>query len=191
MVTDYFYWFLFTFSRLSFDKEASITKAKKFIELYEKAGISKERVLIKLSSTWEGIQAGKYVANILYRFSIFCIIAFLHHSVVSNFKFLINLWILSLKINICSYHYFTVYSCVQQNVTIFGFLGIFTPTSTVYMWPAQMELYLTVVLFQYIYCTSSHSKAFQNVSHSTAWKNTIPYIEITQYMIYMTSTKVT
>ena len=51
----------FSFCRLSFDVEGSVDKAKKFIELYEKAGISKERVLIKLSSTWEGIQAAKYV----------------------------------------------------------------------------------------------------------------------------------
>ena len=36
-----------------------MTKALRFIELYEQAGISKERVLIKLSSTWEGIQAAK------------------------------------------------------------------------------------------------------------------------------------
>ena len=47
--------------RLSYDKEASIAKARRFIQLYEQAGISKERVLIKLGSTWEGIQAGKYV----------------------------------------------------------------------------------------------------------------------------------
>ena len=46
-------------SRLSYDKEASIAKARRFIQLYEQAGISKERVLIKLGSTWEGIQAGK------------------------------------------------------------------------------------------------------------------------------------
>ena len=45
--------------RLSFDIEGSIAKAKKFIELYEKEGISRERILIKLSSTWEGIQAAK------------------------------------------------------------------------------------------------------------------------------------
>ena len=45
--------------RLSFDKEASIAKARKFIELYEKAGISKDRILVKLASTWEGIQAAK------------------------------------------------------------------------------------------------------------------------------------
>ena len=47
--------------RLSFDKEASIAKARKFIDLYQQAGISKERVLIKLASTWEGIQAAKLV----------------------------------------------------------------------------------------------------------------------------------
>lgn len=46
-------------ARLSFDKEAQITKAKSLIEMYAKEGISKERVLIKLSSTWEGIQAAK------------------------------------------------------------------------------------------------------------------------------------
>jgi len=46
-------------ARLSFDKEAMIDKAKGFIELYKEIGIEKERILIKLSSTWEGIQAGK------------------------------------------------------------------------------------------------------------------------------------
>ena len=46
-------------SRLSFDVQGSIDKARRFIELYEQVGISKERVLIKLSSTWEGIQAAK------------------------------------------------------------------------------------------------------------------------------------
>ena len=39
--------------------EASIAKALRFIELYEQAGVGKERVLIKLASTWEGIQAAK------------------------------------------------------------------------------------------------------------------------------------
>jgi len=46
-------------ARLSFDVEGSIEKAKKFIKSYEEAGISKERILIKLSSTWEGIEAAK------------------------------------------------------------------------------------------------------------------------------------
>jgi len=46
-------------ARLSFDKDAQIAKAKELIAMYEKEGIDKSRVLIKLSSTWEGIQAAK------------------------------------------------------------------------------------------------------------------------------------
>ncbi|GAB6018580.1 Transaldolase [Chamberlinius hualienensis] len=46
-------------ARLSFDKEGSIAKARRLIELYSEEGISKERILIKLASTWEGIQAAK------------------------------------------------------------------------------------------------------------------------------------
>ena len=46
-------------ARLSFDKEGQVAKAKRLIELYEAEGVAKERVLIKLSSTWEGIQAAK------------------------------------------------------------------------------------------------------------------------------------
>ncbi|QSX32776.1 transaldolase [Shewanella avicenniae] len=46
-------------ARLSFDKEASIAKAKKLIKLYADAGIDKSRILIKLASTWEGICAAK------------------------------------------------------------------------------------------------------------------------------------
>uniref|UniRef100_K1QVK0 transaldolase n=1 Tax=Magallana gigas TaxID=29159 RepID=K1QVK0_MAGGI len=46
-------------ARLSFDKEGSIARAKKLIDLYKQAGISKDRILIKLSSTWEGIEAAR------------------------------------------------------------------------------------------------------------------------------------
>lgn len=46
-------------ARLSFDKEAQLAKAKSLIKMYEEEGIAKERILIKLSSTWEGIQAAK------------------------------------------------------------------------------------------------------------------------------------
>jgi len=46
-------------ARLSFDKEAQVAKALKLISMYEMRGISKERVLIKLSSTWEGIKAAE------------------------------------------------------------------------------------------------------------------------------------
>jgi transaldolase len=44
-------------ARLSFDKAASLARARRLIGLYEAAGIGRERVLIKLASTWEGIQA--------------------------------------------------------------------------------------------------------------------------------------
>lgn len=46
-------------ARLSFDKEATVKKALEIIKLYEAEGISKERVLIKIASTWEGIQAAQ------------------------------------------------------------------------------------------------------------------------------------
>lgn len=46
-------------ARLSFDKEGSIQKARELIKLYEQVGISRERVLIKLASTWEGIKAAE------------------------------------------------------------------------------------------------------------------------------------
>ena len=46
-------------ARLSFDKEASIAKARDIIALYEEAGIPRERVLIKLAATWEGIKAAE------------------------------------------------------------------------------------------------------------------------------------
>ena len=46
-------------ARLSFDAEGSIAKAKRLIGLYEQAGVARERVLIKLASTWEGIRAAE------------------------------------------------------------------------------------------------------------------------------------
>ena len=46
-------------ARLSFDTEASITKAHKLIAMYNEAGISNDRILIKLASTWEGIKAAE------------------------------------------------------------------------------------------------------------------------------------
>lgn len=44
---------------LSFDREGTLAKARHLISLYEKEGISRERVLIKIASTWEGIQAAE------------------------------------------------------------------------------------------------------------------------------------
>lgn len=55
-------------ARLSYDKEASIQKAHDLIKLYEDANIPRERILIKLASTWEGAQA----AAILEKENIRC-----------------------------------------------------------------------------------------------------------------------
>ena len=46
-------------SRLSFDTQGSIIKARKLIGLYNEAGIKNDRILIKLASTWEGIKAAE------------------------------------------------------------------------------------------------------------------------------------
>ncbi|KAL5504929.1 hypothetical protein ACEPAH_7592 [Sanghuangporus vaninii] len=46
-------------ARLSFDKEGSKAKAKELIALYKSIGINKDRVLIKIAATWEGIQAAR------------------------------------------------------------------------------------------------------------------------------------
>ncbi|MGZ3241526.1 MAG: transaldolase [Burkholderiaceae bacterium] len=48
-----------TDARLSFDTEGTIAKGRTLIALYEAAGISRERVLIKIASTWEGIRAAQ------------------------------------------------------------------------------------------------------------------------------------
>ncbi|QDZ27282.1 transaldolase [Noviherbaspirillum sp. UKPF54] len=57
-----------TDARLSFDTEATIAKGRALIALYEAAGIPRERVLIKIASTWEGIRA----AQVLEREGIRC-----------------------------------------------------------------------------------------------------------------------
>jgi len=53
---------------LSFDTQATVAKGRELIDLYEAAGIARERVLIKIASTWEGIRA----AEILERDGIRC-----------------------------------------------------------------------------------------------------------------------
>ncbi len=55
-------------ARLSFDTEGTVTKAREVIALYESKGISKDRILIKIASTWEGIRA----AEILKKDGIHC-----------------------------------------------------------------------------------------------------------------------
>ncbi|MCH4564107.1 transaldolase [Halomonas sp. EGI 63088] len=55
-------------AKLSFDTQASIRKAHELVALYDKRGVSRDRVLIKLASTWEGIRA----AEVLEREGINC-----------------------------------------------------------------------------------------------------------------------
>jgi transaldolase len=55
-------------ARLSFDTQVTIERARHIMGLYEAAGISRERVLIKIAATWEGIQA----ARVLERDGIHC-----------------------------------------------------------------------------------------------------------------------
>ena len=50
-------------ARLSFDTEATVQKAREIISAYESKGISKNRILIKIASTWEGIQAAKILQS--------------------------------------------------------------------------------------------------------------------------------
>ena len=55
-------------ARLSFDSNATVARAENLMSLYEKAGVDSSRILIKIASTWEGIQA----ANELERRGIHC-----------------------------------------------------------------------------------------------------------------------
>lgn len=55
-------------ARLSFDTEGTLTKAREIIRLYEAEGIPRERILIKIASTWEGIRA----AAVLEKEGIHC-----------------------------------------------------------------------------------------------------------------------
>jgi len=57
-----------TDARLSFDTDGSIAKGRQLIALYEAAGISRDRILIKIASTWEGIRA----AEVLEKEGIHC-----------------------------------------------------------------------------------------------------------------------
>lgn len=69
-------------ARLSYDTEGSIAQAREIIQQYEKGGVSRERVLIKLASTWEGIRA----AEILEKEGIHCnmtLLFGLHQAVAS------------------------------------------------------------------------------------------------------------
>ncbi|HEY0947244.1 MAG TPA: transaldolase [Opitutaceae bacterium] len=50
-------------ARLSFDRDGTVAKARHLIDLYAQAGIPRERILIKIASTWEGIKAAEILAK--------------------------------------------------------------------------------------------------------------------------------
>ncbi len=50
-------------ARLSFDTAATVARARRVVAMYEDAGIARERVLIKIASTWEGIQAARILEH--------------------------------------------------------------------------------------------------------------------------------
>jgi transaldolase len=64
-------------ARLSFDTQKTIEKARKLIALYHAAGISKDRILIKIAATWEGIRA----AEVLEKEGIHCNLTLLFSAV--------------------------------------------------------------------------------------------------------------
>ena len=87
--------------KLSFDKEATIEKCRRLINLYKEAGIDKEKVLFKIASTWEGIQAARQ----LEKEGIHCNLTLLFSfSQVSHFlRNLFSSWITYIKF---SHEYF-------------------------------------------------------------------------------------
>lgn len=50
--------------RLSYDTEKTVCKALKLVKMYEELGMSKDRVLIKIASTWEGIHAARTLESV-------------------------------------------------------------------------------------------------------------------------------
>jgi transaldolase len=63
-------------ARLSFDTAASVARGRHLIALYEDAGIGRERVLIKVASTWEGIQAARILGHEGIRCNLTLLFAF-------------------------------------------------------------------------------------------------------------------
>lgn len=100
-------------ARLSFSKEKCILKAKKLINLYEEQGISRNRVLIKLASTWECIKA----AEELKKDNIFCNLTLLFSFAQARACAESNIFLISPFVGrIYDWH-------VSQNLTSESFMG--------------------------------------------------------------------
>lgn len=71
--------------RLSFDVEGQVKKALRLIEMYKSEGIAKEKILIKLSSTWEGVRAAEYVNKTKFSRTLLSKINLIQPNCVKNF----------------------------------------------------------------------------------------------------------
>lgn len=77
---------VFFIFRLAFDIDGQIAKALAIIKLYDEEGIAKERVLIKLPSTWEGIEAAR-LAHLVKCIGVFVYYSELTILILSNDRF--------------------------------------------------------------------------------------------------------
>jgi len=73
-------------ARLSFDTAATVAKAKQLIGLYEAAGVDRERILIKIASTWEGIEAARQLREDDIRCNLTLLFSFAQAVACANAK---------------------------------------------------------------------------------------------------------
>ena len=73
-------------ARLSFDTEATVAKAKQLIALYESAGVDRDRILIKIASTWEGIEAARLLREDGIRCNLTLLFSFAQAVACANAK---------------------------------------------------------------------------------------------------------
>ena len=65
-------------ARLSFDTGATLARAQALIEQYEAAGIDRERVLVKVAATWEGIRAAERLEKAGIHCNLTLLFGFMH-----------------------------------------------------------------------------------------------------------------
>ena len=73
-------------ARLSFDTAANLAKAKQLISLYEAAGVDRDRILIKIASTWEGIEAARLLREDGIRCNLTLLFSFAQAVACANAK---------------------------------------------------------------------------------------------------------
>ena len=73
-------------ARLSFDTDATVAKAQRLIALYEDAGIDRERILIKIAATWEGIEAARRLRDEDIRCNLTLLFSFAQAVACANAK---------------------------------------------------------------------------------------------------------